>query len=64
VDEVRWWGGGDGAAGGGGGDGGGGGGCRLHGAGGGCGWLIEPCGLFWVTRPGLSDRGYFIPYYS
>jgi hypothetical protein len=42
---------------------GGGGGC--HGGGGcSCGWLIEPFGLFWVTRLGPSDRGYLIPDYS
>jgi hypothetical protein len=35
----------------------GGGGC-------GCGWLIELYGLFWVTWPGPSDRGYLIPYFS
>ena len=32
----------------------------------GCGWLIgcgSHCGLFRVTRPGPSHRGYLIPYY-
>jgi len=37
-------------------------------------WLVDAvvdqmergscAGLFWMTRPGLRDHGYFIPYYG